>query len=1179
MQGIFEAIREDGAVRQICQCIAGGRPVLVSGVGDGAQNHLSAALAVLTERPLVVITANELKAQAVWEDMKFYTNGQACLFPAKDPLFYSADVRGLAVEERRMQVLRRIRENNAPCIVMSIEALYDRLIPREKWEKSILRRRIGEAMPVDDLARTLVRMGYERQDQVDSPGQFSIRGGIVDIYGITEEAAWRIEMWGDEIDSIRVLDVETQRSVRRLDSITVYPAAEIVVDEEAQEQGCARIREQMKAGAAAFRKEGQEEEAERLEELTAALLERLSAGRFRGLESYVPLFFPDSVTIADYFPASSLICLQDPARVREKASVLERELDNSIENRLRKGYLLSGQGSMYPGWEEVVRSLDPFARVFLCSLPGSSQNVFPIKELISLSSRSISTGRGDERLLLDELRGNVRQGYRTLLLSESQLRIPRIVSQLLEEDISAYPYEDEKEPPRPGSIAVAHGRLNQGFAYTEGKLCILPLREAEAGSRRTGRKRRKKYQGSPLDSFSDLKVGDYVVHENHGVGIYHGIVQIEDEKSKRDYFKIVYKDGGTLYVPTTSLDLLQKYVAGEEAVPKLNRLGGNEWQRTKGKVRESVAKLAEDLVALYAARKARTGFAYSPDTVWQREFEEMFPYDETQDQLTAIEETKMDMESPCIMDRLICGDVGYGKTEVAIRAAFKAVQDGKQVAVLAPTTILAQPHYKTFSNRMRDYPIRIELLSRFRTPKQIKTAIDDTRKGAVDILIGTHRILSQDVSFKDLGLLVVDEEQRFGVSHKEKMKAMKEDVDVLTLTATPIPRTLHMCLTGIRDMSLLEEAPQDRQPIQTYVMEDDDQMVREAIYRELARNGQVFYLHNRVQTIDQAALRVQNLVPEARVAVAHGQMSERELEKVMLRFVEGEIDVLVCTTIIETGLDISNVNTIIIQNADAMGLAQLYQLRGRVGRSSRMAYAYFLYRKGKVLQEVAQKRLEAIGEFTEFGSGFKIAMRDLEIRGAGNVLGPEQHGHMGAVGYELYCKLLEEAMSKLQNQPVREDFETTVYIKVNAFIPPDYIPNEGQKLQIYKKIAAIRTEEDYFDMQDELTDRYSDMPQCVSNLLDITYIKALANQAGIETVEYKEGTGLQLDFRAQASLNAERLAAYLKENQGRVRVISGSRGTRMLIRLRHSDKDPVLLQSITQILKEINTLREEEEQA
>ena len=1172
MKGIFEVLRSYSGPQKICEHIEKNEPVLVYGAGDAAQNYAAAALASVTERPLVILTANELKAKTVWEDMNYYTGGQALLFPAKDPLFYSADVRGLAIEKDRMQVFRQLREGRAACIVMSVEALYDRLIPKKRWDACILRRRIGEAMPIGDLSRQLVRMGYERRDAVEGQGQFSIRGGIVDIYSITEDTAWRIELWGDEIDSIRMLDVEAQRSVQRLDSITVYPASEIVVDEEALASGCDRIRTETRQAAAAFRKEGQEEEAARLEELTEHLLERLEEGRFRGLEGYVPLFFEDSVTIADYFAPNTLICCQDPAHIREKAGVLETELQNSIENRMRKGYLLPEQGKMYPDFAEAFHGLERYARVYFCSLLAGNQNVFPVREIFSMGSRSITlnTAAGRDEMLLEELKSNVKEGYRTLLLSESQQQIARIVSRLMEEGISAYPYENEQEMPHKGSVAVGRGRLSQGFAWTEGGLCILPLQEA-AGGRKTGKRRKKKYQGSKLDSFTDLKIGDYVVHENHGVGIYHGIVQIEGEESKKDYFKIVYKDGGTLYVPTTSLDLLQKYVAGEAAVPRLNRLGGTDWQKTKAKVRESVAKLAEDLVKLYAARKARQGFAYSPDTVWQREFEELFPYDETQDQLTAIEETKKDMESPTIMDRLICGDVGYGKTEVAIRAAFKAVQDGKQVAVLAPTTILAQQHYKTFSNRMRDYPVRIELLSRFRTPKEIQRAIEDTRRGAVDILIGTHRLLSKDVSFKDLGLLVVDEEQRFGVSHKEKMKAMKEDVDVLTLTATPIPRTLHMSLTGIRDMSLLEEAPQDRQPIQTYVMEDDDQLVREAIYRELARNGQVFYLHNRVQTIDQAALRVQNLVPEARVAFAHGQMSERELEKVMLSFVEGEIDVLVCTTIIETGLDISNVNTIIIQNADAMGLAQLYQLRGRVGRSARVASAYFLYRKGKVLAEVAQKRLEAIGEFTEFGSGFKIAMRDLEIRGAGNVLGPEQHGHMGAVGYELYCKLLEEAMCKLQNQPVRDEFETTVYIKVDAYIPPEYIPNESQKLQIYKKIASIYTEEDYYDMQDELTDRYSDMPQCVSNLLDITYIKALANQAGIHMLEYKDGM-LQLHFQPMRGPEPARLTAFLKENEGKVKIASGAKGDVMRIRIRYSDKDPVLLQHITAAVREVGAL-------
>lgn len=1177
MQGLWEPIRGEEWAQTALEHIEKKRPFLLSGAGDSVQNHLISAFSYFTGRPSVVVTSNEMKAKEVYEELKFYAPKGCWYFPAKDPLFYRADVRGLAIEEDRMKVFQALRENKAQIIVMSIEALYDRLMPRKAWESFILRRRIGDELPLEWLLARLAQMGYERNEQVEAPGQFSVRGGIIDIYPITEDTAYRLEMWGDEIDSIRVLDTETQRSAHRLEYITVFPVSEIMISDKQREKGILRIQKELKQGVENLQSQELNEEAERLEEITRNFLQRLEEKRMRGLESYVSLFYDETVTILDYVAPESVIYLQDPARIMEKAKTLQDELGNSLTGRLKKGYLLPGQSNMFPVIEEIEAQWERFSRVYLCGLLGSNQNAFYIKDILRINSRSINVIQGDEKLLLDELRTNIKLNYRTVVLTDSLLRVQRMVSNIIEEGLAAYAYEDMKEMPKRGSIAVAKGALGRGFSYPEAGFAVISMKEiAESGRRRQVKKRRKFKNGQKISSFSDLTVGDYVVHENHGVGIYHGIVQMEDGDSKRDYFKIVYKDGGALYVPTTSLDLLQRYVAGEDAKPKLNKLAGNDWQRTKNKVREGVAKLAEDLTALYAERENRKGYQYGEDTVWQKEFEEAFPFEETDDQLAAIEDTKHDMESPRIMDRLICGDVGYGKTEVAIRAAFKAVQDGKQVAFLAPTTILAQQHYQTFVNRMRDYPVNIELLSRFRTPKQMKAALEGTRIGSVDILIGTHRLLSKDVVFKDLGLLVVDEEQRFGVSHKEKMKAMKKDVDVLTLSATPIPRTLHMSLNGMRDMSLLEEAPQHRQPIQTYVMEDDSQTVREAIYRELGRGGQVFYLHNRVGSIEEAAGRVQTMVPEARVAYAHGQMSERELERVMLRFIEGEIDVLVCTTIIETGLDISNANTIIIENADTMGLAQLYQLRGRVGRSTRMAYAYFLYRPGKVLQEAAEKRLEAIGEFTEFGSGFKIAMRDLEIRGAGNILGPEQHGHMGAVGYELYCKLLQEAMQRIMNQPVAEAFETTVYIKVNAYLPSTYIANEGQKLDIYKKIAAIRNEEDYYDMQDELTDRYADMPQCVSNLLDISYIKALANQAGSDLLEYKKGM-LSLQFREDAPLDPLKLTAYLTEHKGDARFVSDAKKRVLTLRIEDSAKDQVLLRHIKEAMQEIWSLRKEQE--
>nr|WP_330407558.1 transcription-repair coupling factor [Blautia argi] len=654
---------------------------------------------------------------------------------------------------------------------------------------------------------------------------------------------------------------------------------------------------------------------------------------------------------------------------------------------------------------------------------------------------------------------------------------------------------------------------------------------------RRRRKRRKKaeYSGKKIQNFSELSIGDYVVHENHGLGIYKGIEKITVDRVTKDYIKIDYAGDTTLYILPNQLDVLQKYAGADAKVPKLNRLGGQEWKKTKTKVRGAVKNIAKDLVKLYAARQAQSGFQYEPDTVWQKEFEEMFPYEETEDQLLAIEAAKKDMESPKIMDRLICGDVGYGKTEVAIRIAFKAVQEGKQVVYLVPTTILAQQHYNTFVQRMKDFPVRVDLLCRFKTPAQQKKTIADLQKGLVDILIGTHRVLSDDIKFKDLGLLIIDEEQRFGVTHKEKIKKMKENVDVLTLTATPIPRTLHMSLIGIRDMSVLEEAPMDRMPIQTFVMEYNEEMVREAISREMARGGQVYYVYNRVNDIDEITNRVAKLVPEANVAFAHGQMHEHQLEKIMYGFINGEIDVLVSTTIIETGLDISNANTMIIHDADQMGLSQLYQLRGRVGRSNKTAYAFLMYRKNKMLKEVAEKRLHAIREFTDLGSGFKIAMRDLEIRGAGNLLGAEQHGHMQAVGYDLYCKMLEEAVREEKGLKKQESFETAIDLEVNAYIPPSYIPNEYQKLDIYKRIAGIESQEEYEDMLEELLDRFGEPPKTVQNLLTIANLKALAHKAYIQEIK-QNGKEVKISMFERAKVNPAGFPAILDKYKNNLKM-------------------------------------------
>ena len=712
---------------------------------------------------------------------------------------------------------------------------------------------------------------------------------------------------------------------------------------------------------------------------------------------------------------------------------------------------------------------------------------------------------------------------------EEAPRAKRLAEDLRDYNLSSFYSEDLNRQVQGGEIMVTYGHVAEGYEYPMLKFMVIS--ETDIFGKTKKKKKRKTYEGQKIQNFSELKIGDYVVHENHGLGIYQGIEKIEVDKVAKDYMKISYAAGGNLYIPATQLDLIQKYASADAKKPKLNRLGGQEWHRTKTRVRGAVREIAKDLVELYATRQQQEGFVYGEDTVWQKEFEEMFPFEETEDQLLAIEETKRDMESRKIMDRLICGDVGYGKTEIAIRAAFKAVQEDKQVVYLCPTTILAQQHYNTFMQRMKEFPVRVDLMCRFRTAAQQKKTIEDTKRGLVDIVIGTHRVLSDDLQFKDLGLLIIDEEQRFGVQHKEKIKKLKENVDVLTLTATPIPRTLHMSLIGIRDMSVLEEAPVDRMPIQTYVMEYNDEMVREAIQRELSRGGQVYYVYNKVKDIDEITARIQKLVPEANVAYAHGQMREHKLENIMLDFINGEIDVLVSTTIIETGLDISNANTMIIHDADQLGLSQMYQLRGRVGRSNRMAYAFLLYRRDKLLREVAEKRLAAIREFTDLGSGFKIAMRDLEIRGAGNLLGAEQHGHMEAVGYDLYCKMLNEAVKHLKGELSEESYTTTVDLNVDAFIPASYIPNEYQKLDIYKRIASIENENEMEDMLEELIDRFGDVPKKVQQLLNVALLKALAHSAYVEAVEQK-GERVKFVMYEKAKVKVEKIPELLEKYKG-----------------------------------------------
>ena len=1124
---------------------------------------------------------------------------QAWYYPAKDFLFYQADTQGTLITRQRVEVLKHIMEDDGGVVVASIDALMDRVLGRENFSESVLTVEPGMTMEMEALSTKLSRLGYERVVEVDAMGEYSIRGGIVDVYPFTSENPVRIEFWDTEVDGIRTFDAETQRSIDTLDSVEIYPASD-------------------RAGSAAGEKQ--------------------------------------EVSLLDYFDERTLLFLDEPDRLRERGTVVETEFRESFEARVEEmqhhaklAATLEAQGlaekderdpdKLIYGIDQIMERLDT-PRTIAFSALGTNLSVLKTKQSVHFETAEVTpyNKSGFEMLLKDLQRWQSEQ-YQIVLLSPSRTRASRLAQNLRDYDLRAYcPDVPEAnadavsadgaagtgnpagasassagtkqsttalasgkaanmrsgqgsslsaqildvagreiraahEAETRGAIMVMFGVLNTGYQFPAERFVLLTEGDMFGNTNAVQKKRKqKKLDGQHIAKLSELSVGDYVVHEDHGIGIYRGIERIESQGVTKDYIKIEYGDGGNLYLPATRLEGIQKYAGAEATKPKLNRLGGTEWTKTRSRVQHAVKEIARDLVKLYAARQSESGYQFGPDTVWQKEFEEMFPYEETVDQDLAIEAVKQDMESHKIMDRLICGDVGYGKTEVALRAAFKAVQDSKQVAYLVPTTILAQQIYNTFVERMKGFPVNIALLCRFRTPQQIRKSLDDLKAGRVDVVIGTHRLLSKDVEFRNLGLLIVDEEQRFGVTHKERIKNLKKNVDVLTLTATPIPRTLHMSLVGIRDMSVLEEPPIDRVPIQTYVMEYNDELVREAINRELARNGQVYYVYNRVNNIADVAGHVQKLCPEARIAYAHGQMSETQLEDIMLRFINGEVNVLVSTTIIETGLDIPNANTMIIQDADRMGLSQLYQIRGRVGRSNRTAYAFLMYRRGKMLTEESEKRLKAIREFTQLGSGIRIAMRDLEIRGAGNVLGAEQHGHMEAVGYDLYCKLLNTAVKEekgeLQEQP---GFDTQIDCDIDAFIPDTYIPNESQKLDVYKRISSIENEEDYSEMQDELIDRFGEIPKPCANLLRIALLRAEAHRSYATEVDIRKGSWkILLDPKAR--IRVEEIPALVREQQGRLRFVTGKQAM-LVFRQSAREKAWTLLETMDDAEKTLKRLQ------
>lgn len=1124
-----------------------GQPVMISGCIDTQKIHLVHA-AVNDYRFRLIITGDEAKAREMQEDSRFFDKS-SIYYPAKDFIFYSADVHGNQLAGERLRCIQKIiaaQDNKTNItVITTIDGCVDMLMPLQRYRDNIIHFKNSDIIDTEKLISKLVGIGYTRVPMIDGQGQFAVRGGIIDIFSYTDETPVRIELWDDEIDSIRFFDVESQRSVEKIQTYDVFPATEWILSEDEIDAGFEKVKDEVEKQLVTL---GNDKKKKTQQEMDACNRLRHAYADFERTRDYSKfiLSFTDEIEgFTDYFPKDETVfVLDEPDRIMERMELISYEYEESMKNRLEGGYVVASQTKLMRPIAEVYKNMQSSRLMLLSSLDYKPKMLKPV-DYLRIDARSISSYNNSFEYLADDINKYKRTGYRVVLVCNSRTRAARIVADLEELGTQSYFSEDYDKEIMPGTVMVTYGNIHRGFEYP--LIGFVIITENDIFTSRTRKKQKKKYEGRSIAGFNELNVGDYVVHEMHGLGVYKGIEKITVEGVEKDYIKIEYAGNSNLYVLATQLDRLQKYAASDtEKKPKLNKLGSVEWNKTKAKVHGAVEEIAKDLVELYSIRQNQKGYAFGPDTVWQKEFEEMFPYEETDDQLNAIADTKADMESTRIMDRLICGDVGYGKTEVAIRAAFKAVQEGKQVAYLVPTTILAQQHFNTFEQRMKNFPLKVAQLSSFRTNKEIKETLADLKKGFVDVVIGTHRLLSKDVEFKDLGLLIIDEEQRFGVAHKEKIKKLKNNIDVLTLSATPIPRTLHMSLVGIRDMSVLEEPPVDRVPIQTFVTEHNDEMIREAINRELARGGQVYYVYNRVRSIDEAAAHIQELVPQANVAFAHGQMEKRELEKIMVDFINGDIDVLISTTIIETGMDISNVNTMIIEDADKFGLSQLYQLRGRVGRSNRTAYAFLLYRRDRMLTEVAEKRLSAIREFSDFGSGFKIAMKDLEIRGAGNVLGKSQHGHMAAVGYDLYCKMLNEAVNDLKGIKNEYSFETNVDLSVDAYIPSTYIKSEYQKLDIYKRIAAIESEEELSDMKDELVDRYGSLSTPAVNLLNIALIKSMAHKIGIMEMKGTIEDGPSGCYKTvmkvypKAEINTEAIPDFIDSFGGAMKLVSGS---------------------------------------
>lgn len=1060
----------------------GNFPITLSGLSDSSKAHFIYSTRFYTEKPVMIVTYNELQLKKLKEDLKFFSDEDIYIYPKKEVVYYDIDTMNKDTVMDRLNIYTKLYNSESCVILTTVEALMQKTIDKNELFSNVLQLEVGKSLLLESLINDLILLGYERCDMVQGKGQFSVRGGIVDVFPITLENPVRIEFWGDEIDSIRVFDVESQRTIEPIKEVNLFPADEFLVPQDLLEE----------IGDKILRKYPN----------SAADVESIKNGNYKSkIDKYFEFFFPKTSTLMNYVSKDMIIFLDEPSRITSKCQSIDYDNKEFIESYLEKNGIIPGYTKAMYSYMDISLLLE---NKNIINLERVDVTTHAKRNGYSFSCREVNFFRGSMDIFVQEVQEAREQNKLILILGGTTSKARGIATMLLEHNISAMFLEKLDEVfLNTKQVVVIPGNLSEGFEYPE---LDFILATGELGNIKENRRTYKSqaFRAAKKIVFADLNVGDYVVHATNGIGQYVGINTLDIDGVKKDYVKIKYKDDDVIYIPTNQLDNIRKYMGASDNPPKLNKIGSKDFANTKARVKAGLKDIAKGLIELYAQRRKQVGYRFSKDTVWQKDFEDAFPYEETEDQLRCIDEIKSDMESERPMDRLLCGDVGYGKTEVAVRAAFKAVMDGKQVAYLVPTTILAQQQYESFKERMKDYPVKIDVLNRFRTTKQKNEILKKLRNGEIDILIGTHRIIQKDIEFKDLGFLIIDEEHRFGVAHKEKIKKMKSNIDVLTMTATPIPRTMHMSIVGIRDMSVIYEPPHNRRPVQTYVLEYDLDVIKEAIVKELERDGQVFYLFNRVEGIERKASEISNLVPEARVSVAHGKMSGTELENIMKDFIDRKSDVLICTTILETGIDIPNANTIIIEDADRLGLAQLYQIRGRVGRSNRMAYAYITYRKSKVLAEASEKRLKAIKEFTEFGSGFKIALRDLEIRGAGNILGPEQHGHMESVGYEMYCKLLDEAVREAQGEEVVEAIDTQIDLNVTAYIPTSYIENVNQKIEVYQDIANIENEDQISEIIDELIDRFGDIPKEVYNLTEVAKIKLKARELEVIKISQKD---------------------------------------------------------------------------